>query len=132
LLVTAGRPRAPARVVQHVRVDPSEKPVVLPEGADARVGLPQFVVADEQRQAIGSGEGGHAVVAARHEEAVVHRLARARQHLVGEAIGQVHDARGVRDQLAVTGEAPRPAGRERPQPQEGERHGTGAFQEASS
>ncbi len=92
-----GRPVGAGRagVVEAVGVDAVEQFVVPAEGPFARGEVGDFVVAHEDGQAVGAGEGGHAVVQRGDEEAVVHALAVLGDHVVGEAGGEVDDAERI-------------------------------------
>src|SRR5690606_1273960 len=51
-----------------------------------------LVIAHEERPAVRSGKGGHAVVHAGDKQAVVHLLSRSRAHRITEPIRQFNDA----------------------------------------
>ena len=99
---------AAAPVVEPLLRHLADALVLLPEGADLSGPRGELVVADQQGPALGPGEGGHRVGGPRDPQAVVHLVAGAGDHPVGEARGQVDDGAGVRPQGAVARGDPLP------------------------
>ena len=100
-VVHKGRGAAQARhlavapVVQVLFGQFAQPLVVVAKGTGLLRPAAQFVVAHQNDAALWPGESGHPVGCARHPQAVVHRIAGARENPIAKSLGQIEDASGV-------------------------------------